>query len=68
MPNATCPSQEYPPVAKMTIRVYRVNRFGALTEDRGTVSVLPIEGPLPFTSAFPPCACPHCRVGEAATR
>jgi hypothetical protein len=49
----------------MTIRVYQVNRYGAVTRECGTLSVLPLEGPPPFTSAFPSCACPRCRPGEA---
>ncbi|MFG3164447.1 DUF6415 family natural product biosynthesis protein [Streptomyces sp. NPDC048232] len=49
------------PGARMTIRVYRVNRYGTVTEDRGTVSVLTGDGPPPATSAFPPCSCSRCR-------
>ncbi len=68
MANATCPPQDDPPTAKMTIRVYRVNRHGAVTQEHGTVSVPPLEGPPPLTSAFPSCECPNCRAGEPAAR
>ncbi|MEV6997522.1 DUF6415 family natural product biosynthesis protein [Streptomyces sp. NPDC093982] len=44
----------------MTIRVYRMDRYGTVTEDRGTVSVLPGDEPPPVTSALPPCACRRC--------
>ncbi|MFE7441729.1 DUF6415 family natural product biosynthesis protein [Streptomyces chartreusis] len=45
----------------MTIRVYRMDRYGTVTEDSGTVRVLPGDEPPPTTSALPPCACPRCR-------
>lgn len=68
MPNATCPPQDDPPTAKMTIRVYQVNRQGTVTRECGTVIVPPLEGPPPFTSAFPSCECRDCRAGRAAAR
>lgn len=68
MTNATCPPQDGPPTAKLTIRVYQVNRYGAVTRECGTVSVLPLAGPPPLTSAFPSCECPNCRSGEATAR
>ncbi|MFJ7075501.1 DUF6415 family natural product biosynthesis protein [Streptomyces sp. NPDC098781] len=49
----------------MTIRVYRMDRYGTVTEDRGTVSVLPADEPPPVTSALPPCACRGCRGQQA---
>ncbi|MFF6980479.1 DUF6415 family natural product biosynthesis protein [Streptomyces sp. NPDC008343] len=48
-------------MARMTIRVYRMDRHGTVTEDRGIVSVLPGDEPPPATSALPPCACQRCR-------
>lgn len=68
MTNATCPPQDDPPPAKMTITVYRVNRYGAVTQECGTVSVPPLDGPPPFSNAFPPCEFPNCRAGGAAAR
>lgn len=68
MANATCPPQDEPPTAKMTIRVYQVDRHGTITRERGTVNVPPLEGPPPLTSAFPPCECPNCRASEVAAR
>ncbi|MET9964448.1 DUF6415 family natural product biosynthesis protein [Streptomyces sp. NPDC006356] len=44
----------------MTIRVYRMDREGTVTEDRGTVSILPAKEPPP-TSVLPPCTCWRCR-------
>ncbi|MFF8727898.1 hypothetical protein ACF073_15605 [Streptomyces sp. NPDC015171] len=68
MTNAACPPPDHRPAAKMTIRVYRVNQHGTVTQERGTVTVAPVEGPPPLTSAFPSCECPACRAGEAAAR
>lgn len=50
----------------MTIRVYRMDRYGTVTEDGGTVRVLPGDGPPPATSALPPCACRRCRGQQTA--
>jgi len=65
MTNGTAPPK---PSVKMTMRVYTVNRAGIITEDRGPVSVLPSDQPLPVSTAFPPCRCPRCRAGQAVTR
>ncbi|MGA5506047.1 hypothetical protein [Streptomyces umbrinus] len=45
----------------MTIRVYAVSRAGQITEDRGTLSVMPGQEPLPTMGIFPPCDCPRHR-------
>lgn len=66
MGNATAPAQD-PPSPTMTIRVYTVDRYGTITSDRGTVSVLPVTE-LPAGHGFPPCACPHHRAGQAVSR
>ncbi|MFF5531538.1 DUF6415 family natural product biosynthesis protein [Streptomyces cinerochromogenes] len=48
MTNGTAPAQGGPRGgAKMTIRVYTVNRYGAVIADRGTVRVLDDQAPLP---------------------
>ncbi|MGW7529671.1 hypothetical protein [Streptomyces sp. NPDC054783] len=54
----------------MTMRVYTVNRYGSITQDRGTVTVAFGNRPLPvgIETAFPPCACPRCRAGQTASR
>ena len=65
MTNGTAPPQ---PTAKMTMRVYTVNRAGIVTEDRGLVGVLPSDQPAPLSTAFPPCQCPRCGAGRAVTR
>ncbi|WP_406168851.1 hypothetical protein [Streptomyces sp. NBC_00996] len=63
MTNATTPRKLG---VKMTIRVYSVNGDGAVTGDRGTVSVPYGQQPLPLDHAFPPCQCPrHLKVGAA---
>ncbi|MFD1657018.1 hypothetical protein ACFSL4_01890 [Streptomyces caeni] len=51
-----------PPRVKMTIRVYTVDRYGTVTQDRGTVVALP-HGHEP---AAEPCS-PAC-VHEGGTR
>lgn len=48
------------PRAKMTIRVYRVDRHGTVTQDRGTVVSLP-HG---YEPALNICSCPSCRAGS----
>lgn len=63
MKNGTGP-EEAPPRPTMTMRIYTVDRYGTVTSDRGTVSVLPVAV-LPASFAFPPCACPRCRAGQA---
>ncbi|MFS8201013.1 hypothetical protein ACLVWQ_20275 [Streptomyces sp. CWNU-52B] len=49
--------------SRLTLRVYRVDAAGAVTEDRGRVEVLTggRGAALPLTSAYPPCRCPRCR-------
>ncbi|NGO45764.1 hypothetical protein [Streptomyces ureilyticus] len=51
--------------ARLTLRVYKVNAQGAVTEDRGKVEVLAggRAESVPRTWAFPPCECPRCRTG-----
>ncbi|GHB80262.1 hypothetical protein GCM10010377_82660 [Streptomyces viridiviolaceus] len=49
----------------MTLRVYRVNADGAVTEVRGTLNVKGTETPLPLTDQYPPCTCPRHRAGQA---
>ncbi|MDQ1022513.1 hypothetical protein QF035_000095 [Streptomyces umbrinus] len=61
MAKATSPTSESEPGAKMTIRVYAVSRVGQITEDRGTLSVLVGQEPLPTMGIFPPCDCPRYR-------
>ncbi|WP_326726452.1 hypothetical protein OG418_49840 [Streptomyces phaeochromogenes] len=61
MAEATVPSGEREPGAKMTIRVYAMSRAGQITEDRGTLSVMPGQEPLPTMGIFPPCDCPRHR-------
>jgi hypothetical protein len=53
----------------LTLRVYKVNTEGAVTEDRGKVEILTggRADPLPRTSAYPPCRCPRCRTREHST-
>ncbi|MFC7016189.1 hypothetical protein ACFQMH_31765 [Streptomyces viridiviolaceus] len=53
------------PGVKMTLRVYRVNADGAVTEVRGTLNVKGTETPLPLTDQYPPCTCPRHRAGQA---
>lgn len=65
MTNAIAPRR---PGVKMTLRVYTVDRYGAVTEDRGTVDVLHGAAPLPLMSINPPCARPRHRAGQAVTR
>ncbi|MGP4044756.1 hypothetical protein [Streptomyces sp. 2A115] len=51
------------PRPRLTLRVYKVNAQGTVTEDRGKVEVL-TDGratPLPRTSAYPKCECQRCR-------
>ncbi|MFE4576334.1 hypothetical protein [Streptomyces chartreusis] len=63
MTNATAPRDFG---VKMTLRVYTVNHFGAVTEDRGTVEILhdTEPQPLPLMSRTPPCACSRCRTEQ----
>jgi hypothetical protein len=66
MTNTTAPPQSR---VKMSIRVYRVDRHGSVTEDRGTVTTISYgeEPPLPTMAVKPPCKCPRCRAGQAVT-
>lgn len=59
MTNTTAPAR---PGVKMTIRVYQVDRYGTVTQDRGTVTSIRYgEDQLPPVGGFPPCRCPRCR-------
>ncbi|WP_153812824.1 hypothetical protein [Streptomyces sp. SUK 48] len=54
----------------MTMRVYTVDRYGTITQDRGTVTVA-VDGklpPLPQPDSYPACQCPLCRLGRPVTR
>jgi hypothetical protein len=62
---------EEPPTqrhSRLTLRVYKINPQGTVTEDRGKVEVLANAhtDPPPHTSAFPPCRCPRCRLESTA--
>lgn len=49
--------------SRLTLRVYKVDAEGAVTEDRGRLEI--VAGgraePLPPTPAYPPCACRRCK-------
>ncbi|WP_405647096.1 hypothetical protein [Streptomyces sp. NBC_00019] len=49
--------------SRLTLRVYKLDTDGTVTEDRGKVEILAggRAEPLPRTSAYPSCACPRCR-------
>ncbi|MDN3024815.1 hypothetical protein [Streptomyces sp. S.PB5] len=49
--------------SRLTLRVYRLNAEGRVTEDRGSLEIIAggRHEPVPRTSAYPPCACPRCR-------
>ncbi|GGL07010.1 hypothetical protein [Streptomyces flaveus] len=49
--------------SRLTLRVYKVNAEGAVTEHGSEVEVLAggRTDPVPRTSAYPPCGCPRCR-------
>ncbi|MFJ9864525.1 hypothetical protein [Streptomyces sp. NPDC101165] len=68
MTNGTAPPHNYTRGPAMTIRVYKVTREGTVTEECGTVHVPPSSGPLPLSTAFPPCCCPDCQKTRAVTR
>jgi hypothetical protein len=55
------------PEVKMTMRVYRVNGDGVVTEDRGVVSVPEFTGTVAFDKGYPPCLCPRHRAGRQAS-
>ncbi|GGJ56559.1 hypothetical protein GCM10010121_079020 [Streptomyces brasiliensis] len=66
MTNATAPRK---PSVKMTIRVYRVDRYGLISEDRGTVACTDHgRQALPQVNAYPRCESPRCTPGKAAAR
>ncbi|MEU6534567.1 hypothetical protein [Streptomyces sp. NPDC047000] len=66
--NATTPDESSSPQAKMTLRVYTVDRYGAVTGERRTVSV-PHGQELPLLmSPTPPCACIRCVAARSADR
>lgn len=52
--------------SRLTLRVYKIDAEGTVTDDRGNVEIL-ADGrtdPVPFMSAYPPCACPRCRTPQ----
>ncbi|MBQ0825596.1 hypothetical protein [Streptomyces tagetis] len=54
---------------RMTIRVYTVDRHGAVTGERATVDVTTDrETPPPFGGTYPPCGCPRHRAGKQVSR
>lgn len=65
MGQATAPVERGESGARMTIRVYSVSADGAVTGDRGTVSVPSGDGPVPTSHAYPPCRCPRHRAARA---
>ncbi|MER6564876.1 hypothetical protein ABT288_01385 [Streptomyces sp. NPDC001093] len=65
MANVTA-SPDAVPRGGMTIRIYTVNRYGTVIAERGTVNVLPSEGPPPLSTVLPACGCPGCRKTRAA--
>ena len=56
------------PRFKMTMRVYRVDRYGSVTEGRGTVSVLNGMRHLPPVDVNPLGYCPSHRSGKPVSR
>lgn len=54
----------------MTLRVYTVDRYGTITRDRGSITMVYGNQPLPpvMDTRYPPCRCPCCRVGQAVRR
>ncbi|MDQ0776590.1 DNA-directed RNA polymerase subunit RPC12/RpoP [Streptomyces aurantiacus] len=55
--------------SRLTLRVYTVDRQGAVTRERSRVEVRVGDrgDPLPLTSAYPPCGCPRCGTPEHST-
>ncbi|GAB2876233.1 hypothetical protein GCM10027074_50310 [Streptomyces deserti] len=49
--------------SRLTLRVYKIDAAGTVTEDCGKVEIPADEHstPVPFMSAYPPCACSRCR-------
>ena len=52
--------------SRLTLRVYKIDAGGTVTEDRGKVEILAggHREPVPYTSAYPPCSCPRCRAAH----
>ncbi|MFJ8844365.1 hypothetical protein ACIRFF_15835 [Streptomyces cyaneofuscatus] len=48
----------------MTLKVYEVNRTGAVRVLREESEVKPLEGP-EFSHEFPACECPTCAEGAS---
>ncbi|MGW5610135.1 hypothetical protein ACWEWI_29425 [Streptomyces sp. NPDC003753] len=63
MTNTTVPARSR---VKMRIRVYRVDRHGTVTRDRGTVAAIH-AGEETTSPLNPPCSCSRCRAGQAVT-
>jgi hypothetical protein len=53
---------------KMTMRVYRMNRDGEVTEDHGTVDIEDVKAPVPLNDAYPPCRCSRHRAARETER
>lgn len=58
------------PTSGMTMRVYHVDRYGTITQDRGTVTVEYGNQPLQvgLDTEFPPCECSRCRARPVEAR
>ncbi|WDO05531.1 hypothetical protein ME763_07620 [Streptomyces murinus] len=70
MTNATAQPLTNARGGRMTMRVYTVDLYGTITQDRGTVTVA-TDGklpPLPQPDSYPACQCTLCRLGRSATR
>ncbi|MDX2677346.1 hypothetical protein [Streptomyces soliscabiei] len=68
MTDTTTLPPDSPQGGGMTIRVYTVDRYGQVIDDRGTRAVPCAVKPLPVVqdTRFPPCGCPKC--GPAVAR
>lgn len=55
----------HPRPSRMTIRVYRITAEGTVTENLSEIHTWTGSrvDPLPHTSAYPACGCPHCGGG-----
>ncbi|MFI0164907.1 hypothetical protein [Streptomyces sp. NPDC017095] len=69
MTNGTVRPQPDAGGSGMTMRVYAVDCYGTVTQDRGTVTVVrgPESLPETLSTHFPPCACARHR-GDQAVR
>ncbi len=70
MTNGTALSGASARAGRMTMRVYTVDHYGTITQDRGTVTVA-VDGklpPLPLADSYPACQCPGHRLGRPVTR